>query len=494
MIGHGTAVGIVSENWSGIRTELNGIVNYKVVIITHPRYLELCKPDNERLRKFFIDNRHTLIIDEQINVPISSFNKNIYGEILDLLPQELHRSLIDVTDSIFGEFDKQQLMVGNNNKIVPYRPIICLPLVNKLMEEVEANRDNVKDIYKVRKFINDLKYLNTYPCLYNNKTISCLDPNVQLWSLENNVILDANGEIDKRYDCSKRFYIWKQQKVIDHSNTTVYQIKFNTSRWSINRAEDYIEVVCKAIKQHKRKEDKTLIVIHKDLKNKFISALRSKGFKDISIDADQKYNGEDLAVAYFGNIVGRNTWRDFTQIWITAKPIYSMDSYVHFYSFFAGEEILGPVEMARAEGGYGFKEKRFEDIRQGCIVSDIYQAVKRINRDNARSAEIFIVNNHTQVVEEVIKQLKGVRRGENIDLDVTYKDSEAIIGIPKKVNQLIGLLNSLPVGKYKKSDICSMLNWKSDGNLSRLLKNNRIKKLVQVGRIRIHNKSIEIVW
>lgn len=69
-------LGITSNNWGEIRPQAYDIVNWPVVIITHARYLNLSL--DPLTRSYFEQDRHTLVIDEQVELPTSLFSEHDY--------------------------------------------------------------------------------------------------------------------------------------------------------------------------------------------------------------------------------------------------------------------------------------------------------------------------------------------------------------------------------------------------------------------------------
>ncbi|MBO8161788.1 MAG: hypothetical protein H0Z24_09170 [Thermosipho sp. (in: Bacteria)] len=491
--GSETAVGITSDNWAEYQDNLSDISEYQVVVITHKRYNNLSSDDH--LRNFFEDNRHTLIIDEQVQTPICSFSTEIYNYALKLLPHQLHKSFIDICEGLFNEITIQSAKPSINNSIIKCNPTIKnVNIIRQFESELGANWESIEPQKRnqLKDIINSIKTLYSSDCLYNNGTISCLDNKVTLWGLHNNIILDANGEIDKRYECSPIINIYSQPKLIDHSRDIIYHINFNTSKTSIRNSANYHEEICKEIMNRKREGDKTLIVVHKEFEDELISSLKKVGFTNISIN--NEYNQEEIAVAHFGNIIGQNIWRDFNQVWVVANPLYPMETYVLNWAFFSNQQITNDnIEMYRSRGKYAFRDETFEKIKFGCIVSEIYQAIKRINRDGRHRAEIFVVNSDPEVIEELRNQLKGIKFGGSIELNISTRDN-AKKGKKSKGEQLADLLRKLEPGTYTKSDICQMKGWKDNGNFSKLLKNKEIISMINAEMIKVHHKTIEKVF
>ncbi len=97
------AIGITRENWQEIGQELSQIEMFPVVIITHSRYFRLSQEPG--IRAYFERNRHTLIIDEQLELPVYSFSDQLYREINGSLPQNLVPKLHSICQGLFNEIN-----------------------------------------------------------------------------------------------------------------------------------------------------------------------------------------------------------------------------------------------------------------------------------------------------------------------------------------------------------------------------------------------------
>jgi hypothetical protein len=312
------------------------------------------------------------------------------------------------------------------------------------------------------------------------------------------IILDANGGMDKRYKYASDIEVDKKSlaKVIDHSNTTVHPILFNSSRSSIDRViHPYYDKVCGMIVEKHDKGDKTLIVGHNRHERQLLNTLRKHGLNHIGVGDD--YEGEDIAVAHFGAIIGQNYWRDFNKVWVVASPNYPMEVYPLYWAFFSKAPIRNhSLKMSGTKGKkgkYQFTNKVFEAIRHGCLVSDVYQAVKRVNREGRNPTDIYVVHADIDVINDVIAQMYNIKVGETFDLDKELKGREKSENAKVSKNaQLVQLLKSLAPKVYTKKDIYEKLGWKNNGDLSRYLKDKEIVAIRNAGLIDWNDKTVTI--
>lgn len=272
----------------------------------------------------------------------------------------------------------------------------------------------------------------------------------------------------------------RQTPIIEHTSTTLYQVNFNASKNSISKTENYFDEICKLIVERKKDHDSTLVVTQKTHKETVEKLLG-------------EYGVEGISVAYFGDIIGRNDWRDFTQVWIIANPLYRMETYPLRWSMVSQKPInRHNLSFVSDKGKLRFKNKDFEKIRFGCVVSDIYQAIKRINRDNTRNAEMFVVTADTDVMKELKMQLKGVRMGDVIELNVQYLHKSTKQRKQTQGEKIADFLMRLDPGEYDKATVRNAVGIDKK-NFARGLNDTKVKELVIFGRIQIGTRKIKVL-
>lgn len=489
------ALGISHDNWKELQLNLEQIQMYPVIIITHSRYFTLSQEPH--FRQYFERERHTLIIDEQLELPIYSFSEQLYQEMNGALPSHtIVPKLQAVCQGLFTEITRLRHVKANNH-ILKANPLVNIRLVEEFEDDYRANFyqfRNESARSKLENFIKFLYSLESNVCLYNNGRLSTYNKFTYRWKLSNNLLLDANAGIDRRYKYASDFAVDCPDKIIDHSGTTFYPVVFNTSKSNIHKVKNnYYDKVCELIKQRHDQNDKTLIVTHYQHEKDLINSLRNHGIDQIGVG--DRYKNGDIAIAHFGAINGQNHWRNFNKVWVIASPNLPMDIYPLQWAFFKQSPIRNhSLQMIAAPGKYTFKNRAFEDIRHGCQVSEIYQAIKRINREGHLTSEIYVVNKNKDILNEVIEQLKDVKVGEAIVLDVERpKDEKTAPAKENKTVQFAKFIKRLSPGKYKKKEIYDMLDWKSDGHLSGYLKDKDIREMRQAGLIDWDHFSITIL-
>lgn len=247
------------------------------------------------------------------------------------------------------------------------------------------------------------KQLFTSMCLYCDKKIYTTDKRYKYWYLDNNIMLDASGELQIAYSLNnEEFSLQHCEKVLDHSKWKIINIPVTTTTASKGRILNFYDVVNKELKKY---GDDILVVGKKD---------------EMSlIDVPEENKG------YFGNITGSNQWYDKKNVAIIQTHNLSDVDYILKYLHYAKSSIdetfpLSAKCNGRAEKRiYSFTDKRLEKVRVHWIASEIYQAIKRVNRNMKYDTDVLIFINN----EEVIELLKSQMQNVNIEIIDYEKDT-----------------------------------------------------------------------
>ncbi|MBY3617992.1 hypothetical protein HGO21_00370 [Acinetobacter sp. CUI P1] len=476
-------LGITAENWTNgakWRYRKEQLKQFKVLIITHSRYISMCTDEEER--QALMDGRHTLIIDEKVEFPIYSFNKSQYLLLQKHLPPTDYLMLNQISTPLFEEMahqkcrkKKDETTVLFNNEILTCKPKLENKeiLLSEIRNVINRNADlNINNTREALKIVKALEQIYGSKCLFNGDKISTISEHHKFLLLKNNIILDANGEIDALYSeqLSDKFISKRQTKIIYHDKCEIQHLQFNTSKSSIAKLEkEYFSKIINLMKKEHKQGDKTLIVMQKrfvmdENKNEasFLYNLQKNGIHSVFVgseDEENKYNNESYAVNWFGNLIGKNDWRDFNQCWVIGTPLLPMDTYIlNMWQYSGNINWKIGREIVKKEGVQQFKNKDLEKIRKGYIVGEIYQAIKRIQRNHHPKAQFFIVNNDDDVFNKVVKHLPNVQKRESIDLDIkSQKNRERLENIKKKKEnkalEILDVVLSKSPGSYKKSSI-----------------------------------------
>ncbi|MGG1514914.1 hypothetical protein ABE504_05845 [Paenibacillus oryzisoli] len=522
-------LGITRENWSGDwQLKLDELVDVDVIIITHARYVLLCNREEER--QAFTAGRHTLIIDERIDFTKYSFSMKIYMEMFNLLPFGLHVSVVEVSRPFLNEMERVKSLKDSEGKKLFNNQIMKtnkpspknIQLMSKFQSLIDENLEMIRiekgipAANKVREFTDSLEVLYSTNGYFNNGTITACNHNHNLWGVENNIILDANGSIEKLYQSGDKwkikFIVDRQTFIVDHSQSTFTHINFNASKSKIEELDkeesnEYYSQIVSLIKKEHQKGQRLLIIMRKsfiiDTKNEegsFVRFLRKQGINDIFIGAEDENNflgSKKVAVNWFGNVIGKNDWRDFDQCWILGTPNIPMETHVINMSQYSKKYDwrLGLEMIRRDIDKYLFKNDVYEGIRKGYLIGEIYQAIKRIQRNAEPKAKYFVVSNDDSVVKGVVGLLKNIKIGEKISIKIKKKEKKEISKPQNKDAEItLKLLKNIlakPKGEYAKGELCEVVGI-DRSNLNKYFspKNALVKSYIDTGEIAFEHHKI----
>lgn len=233
--------------------------------------------------------------------------------------------------------------------------------------------------------------------------------------LDCNIILDANAEQDYRYILSKKFHVIKQSKVFDNSNAVFYHFDVNTSKKALKGYKNLTE---KALEQIDLKDCTGILFITEKRQKENVEEEIEKFFGK-SLEEIQKSLGFPISVDYFGNIIGKNCYRYYNNVVMLKTPNFNYGTYGLNMFFFNRQQNLPIANISI------FQDEIVEKIRISTIAGEMYQAVRRIARNNPGDAKIYVFNNNQEVIKMVLEQLPGIRyQKSQIDIEKVGKEAE----------------------------------------------------------------------
>jgi hypothetical protein len=479
-------LGITGDNWSDWKTDLDQLKDIQTLIISHQRYIDLC--ENKEYRDAFQYKRDILVIDEKVEFPVYTFSKKTYDDIHSYLPFGMENDLSEVCkplkDMVSYFYNDQK----TKNECIFCTPQIEIDKVREFEKKVLDNKDNIEygKWNIIQDFIKSLYLLYETRCLYNGGRISTFNRDHKLWGLKNNIILDASGEIDYIYRLSDSNYIInRQMRVVDDKKINIHPILFNTSKSSIKEHRiDFFDAMSSMIKEKTKPDEKVLLICHKENSAPFKVKLVEQGFQDVAEGDD--YHGENIAINWFGNVIGKNTYKDFNTCWILGKPNLPLEAYIIHYMQYSQTDTIGRKPMTIVKGK--FTNKTFSSIQTGEIASQMYQAMKRIQRNAFPEGDIYIVLDDEQILYKIINDMKNPTVQKPIP--VSFNMNKKTKAKEDKVDQIVGYLKNMNKGKYNKTDLCETLEIEKS-NLSRYLNNVKVKNLEDTGILKIHRLYID---
>lgn len=396
-----------------------------IVIITHQKYVVLMKDSSKQ--NLFARGRSTLIIDEFLStintislgesdigtyralfnndsVLLQAFEKAMHQPIDFLVAwnkQNTERKFVAVTDkSPSKDFNTLIKLIQANVSDELLKMWIQRIRLDINKEEIVKETNSISisllnSLYTVKTLCDQLlqyKQLFTSMCLYCDKKLYTTDKRYKYWYLDNNIMLDASGELQIAYSLNnEEFSLHHCEKVLDHSKWKIINIPVTTTTASKERIINFYDVVNSELKKY---GDDILVIGKKD---------------EMSlIDVPEENKG------YFGNITGSNQWYDKKNVAIIQTHNLSDVDYILKYLHYAKSSIdetfpLSAKCNGRAEKRiYSFTDKRLEKVRVHWIASEIYQAIKRVNRNMKYDTDVLIFINNEEVIELLKSQLQNV--------------------------------------------------------------------------------------
>jgi hypothetical protein len=426
-----STLAITSENWNNEwKDNLEDLHIKRVLIISHKRYVNLCLDDN--IRKYFTKGRHTLIIDEKVMFPVYTYNDELYNAVHKIFPHALRDPLKNICQGL----NNILISIKNNKqsnavtRVFP-KTKFNIESFNQLIEYNKHIFKTNKDKAIIEYFLEGLNlwYSMETVSIANAGNISTCNPKHQHWGLKNNIILDASAGIDGIYRANTNKYrLQRQTHFIDHQQSKFVRVDFNSSKTNINSEKNnYFPEMARRIVTETKGNEKTLIVIQKSLSDQFYKHIcKVAGIEKVWKDKSDKkldfdYNNEPFAIAWFGNLIGKNTFKDFNNIWILGSPNIPLEQYLIQYMHYSCEGI-GRKGLTILKGRY--KNSLFRSVQEGYIISELYQTLKRIQRNPKPAGKLFIVHHDEDIVNSVIGRIKNAAITETITLDFKQKEKE----------------------------------------------------------------------
>ncbi|GGJ64425.1 hypothetical protein [Virgibacillus salexigens] len=488
MYGCYSVIGLTSENVA--KYSIDKIKSCMVLVITHQRYIEAC--DRELIHSF--GDRDTLIIDEQVQFPITKFGRSEYNGMREdihlyegqVLFDKCFFPLLKRLDEIYKE--------ESYNNIVTFQDTFDNDTLKVFKNWMKDNCKGDKRKRRYKEIIQSLELLqlDTSEGLIHNDTLYLIDNSICLRNLKNNIILDASADITPLYKIEDQFTVVENGLCINHSKSNVGYLKVNTSKSSLEKNLDYIiRDVQNRLKDIKDKK-KALLVCHKVNSTEILTGIRKvlgdnvyipKGEEDT--EASQSY----AAVDWYGNIVGKNTYKDYDICLIIGT--HNMPLPVYLLQFVQYNPKLDvsrfPRKMELKSGK--FENEQLEEFRKAFLAADFYQAARRIQRNQEPKASYLLYTFDEDVVQTFLKKFNLLSNVFELNTDNVVKPTfstkdEKVIRILEFIRDDCAVGDVVP-----KKNISEVLDIHKS-NLSRYLGDELIAKHKELGHIEIRNTDV----
>lgn len=390
-----------------------------VVLITHENYLRMAL--DTKLRKTFTKNRRLLIIDESIDVckTLTVKNSNL-KQIMNHLSEEDKATLNEICKPIQEKFEELDVIDEEiSNKVFNFKvdKDKYLKLIKKFSKTVKSSyinplRDDLLDI------LIAIKCIYTDTCLINKGkkkeygdtkfSISAMNRKEKMWTLDNNIILDASATLNPQYTMNPELYFLMNNKpVLDHSKWNMEYIYYGSTKSAkglLNNIED---------EEQEEKKDrfyKGCAEVIKDLgeNETFVVCTKAEHIKTDSKGNEIPYNPyEDFDcnipvenIQHFGNITGKNDYSHLKNALITHTINYSETDYILKYMYFTGERYPDDTTKFKSYsennlgGIYVFNDRELQEFKEKTIANHFYQAVCRVNREMEHNTKVIIISKY----------------------------------------------------------------------------------------------------
>lgn len=450
---------------------MQSVIEYPILILTHQKYKLLS--EDKTLRNKICKDRDILVIDEFVDIV------DKISVTLDDLHQ-LIKDLRDIDIYLANKFkvvkDNLDSVLINTTKLEYFEGMSYLSReLNEIIKIIEATE---LDVTK-SKIINRLKHIK---CILNNTSIK--DRNAfygynsqrKMWLLNNTVMLDASAGINYINSKSNLYILDRQERIIDYSNWCFNICKFNSSKYNINKTREYFDTINNHLKELS-KDKKVLVIGNKESRKKIL------------VDDNIEYD-------YFGNLVGKNNYKDYSCVYVIINHQFSFANYVIDYMYYNNNREIELDCICGYDNVYRFRNQELEEMRVNSITANLYQAIKRINRDNSKKTEVYIINSDNKVITKLLKEFRNATSNE-IDLGLNIRKKSNVYQKKRLVDafhtKFINFLEVNGQGVYTKEEIREAIGYSDKKSFSRKILNHlEVKQYMELNNIR--NERYNIIF
>ena len=439
--------------------------HYRIVVITHQKYRVLSV--DKAQRNIFIKGREVLVIDEFISeiekISLTIKDINTYKWLLQRRPSIYQKfvSLMKEPENYLLSSNNSQRYIGrfeSKRPVADFNELIRLIKKNINSEDLssyvkeglrlrisninELNTDLLTKITSVNQLcfrIEQLKEFYTNYGIFDKGILYTTDKRYKNWILQNNILLDASGELQIAYELDmSRYQLLHLDKVLDHKKWKLINIKVNSTSVSKERLTNFYEVVNKHIQKY---QDNILVIGNK---------------KEVTNEVNATNKG------YFGNLTGSNEWSAIPHVAIIQTHNLNDIDYILTYLHYSRDYINNETNLKTRNTGrkgltkYGFANPVLEKIRNYWISSETYQAIKRVNRNMRSDTDVLIFMNNDEVIQLLKKQLKNCTVEElyvdENELGYEYTKQDNYVDNLQKdshANKFLSLLSEIEKGEHR---------------------------------------------
>jgi hypothetical protein len=404
-----------------------------ILCITHQMYFQICQGKHKEL----IEGRDILIIDEfpEIVNPVMVTQEDLSKLFTFFRPYSQHEEMVKLgkeLDQAFwdvylpkyqsGKWEERiTLLLMDETKKKEYAESI-----QKLIKEVkhqsktikpsyedkiaDANNDGEDDaqshpLSKTLKLLDNIALILSNPSYFYQQRLYTYDHRFQLVRLKNNLILDANGRFELRYTLAEHIFNLKLVPLPPDyltSRFTHIQVKTNVSAYRKN--PDLHEKILNQIKFNE--QDKVLIVTKQNYEKKV---------QDYIQKIQQENPTVTIQIDHFGNLLGKNDYKDYNVIVVMATPNFPYITYFINYLYFSQTTAKQQKNLKIFNDP---DNPEVELLRHRTLAGEFYQAIRRINRNNAMAMNIYVATDNEKVIDFVTELFPKIQRDHSVSLSI----------------------------------------------------------------------------
>jgi hypothetical protein len=456
----------------GVR-EKKKCIDAQVLVISHQMYLQICSGKRQELVK----NRDILIIDEYPDL-VERITLTI-NDVCELWGKSIENNHLE---NLAYLLRKKRYECMSNSKQCKMQYIDFGEKEFELYKRIFSQRsEKIAEIIG-EPLLEKLQQILSNGCYFYESAFHTFNNQLKLHTLKNNIILDANGSFDYRYRLSSQFIVKETVKFYDYSTSTLQHFKVKTDKTALKKQINLAEKTFEKISLENK--NKTLIVTDKDntekVERKVSGYLSQLGFSKEEID-------KRVSIDYFGNLIGVNTYRDFETVVVLKTPFFDYLSYALTYLYFQSKDDKKMEDISV------FQNADVESIRKTVVGGEIYQAIKRINRDNSQFAQMIVCTDYQEAIDVVVGQLPNIKyESDSVEVNKLKVDelpgNSAIARVAKAEKFLLEQMDA-GVEKVQKKILKDLVGVKDGGNFKRTILNN-LAPFIKKHEIEITNNWI----
>lgn len=432
---------------------------YPVIFITHSKYQLLCS--NETEKDIFTKNRRLLIIDESLDICEIVRLDSIFFDVIthNLLDQKDLQKLSNIITPIEERIKKarDEKNVIHNFKIKKEKL--------EILEDV-GSKENLKKYGNGAEFIE--RFIFLVRCIYSGITlinvtyskdrlteqekkkveISTINYQLKMWTLSNNIILDASSPLNMKYALDTRLYHnLNLEPVLDHSKWNISYIWANSTKSAKGLESDeleenyiYRDMHLKEIQakvKYRKRFYKYCSEIITELGEKDTLAVGTKVEHIIKFQNEEKKANPFSCnipldnIVHYGNITGKREYGNLKNVLVFHTFNFRDTDYILQYLYYSNITELkdGTTFKTRQsdilENIPIFVDSKLQEYKEKTMANHLYQAIKRVNREMTYNTNVVIISIYLGAILYVRDMLKNCQCEENKEYYLKFNsDSE----------------------------------------------------------------------